>query len=236
MKLQMKLEDAKAEARERAEALDALQRQREREKAMALQEKPPAGTITLEAAGAGGAVFAGNAEGLSPDLHGASWLVEAQHRQAKTEAMEAREVHYKERCVQVSLRRRRDKLMVTVWRAWGGLAVASRRKQDERLSKMAGSIMEAAAREGMLDGGVAATGSKGSPLFSRSSSSAAMPTGKSPLAHQQRSPPPGALFSSIAAYAGGEGSPILGDHSEWWSRFEKKPLPRSAPVDLRAVV
>jgi hypothetical protein len=92
--------------------------------------------------------YSGQAEGLSTQLHGASWLLEATQRQARTDALVEEAEHYRARVVAVCIARRRERTLIAIWRAWGGLVLASRRRQEERLRRMAGSIVAAATVSG----------------------------------------------------------------------------------------
>ena len=181
--LQRRLELAVADGQHKQDELDELQRLREKEIAMH-ETASPSGAHT---GSNGAAVYSGQAEGLSPDVHGAGWLIEARERQAHDEAREATTLHFKERCVALSRARRREKMMLGVWRGWSGLVESTRRRQADKLHKMAGEMLAVAASA--PDGGRRLLGT------------------------------PGAT-----------------DHEEWWIRGTKKPLPRSPPVDVSAVV
>ena len=158
--LQVRLDLATAEAQKKQDALDEVERQREMERATGQGPQPPAvgadeggGAVDggADAAGApqtgsaGAVVYSGQAEGLSPDVHGAGWLVEARDRQARQEALESKTTHFKERCVALSLARRRERMLYAVWRGWSGLVEGTRRRQGEKLTSMAGKMLAAAA-------------------------------------------------------------------------------------------
>ena len=67
--------------------------------------------------------------------------------QARLERLEAEADHYRRRMVGATLRARRQRVLFLVWRGWRGLVTASKRRQGERLARMAGTIVAAAASD-----------------------------------------------------------------------------------------
>ncbi len=80
--------------------------------------------------GMGGFTRASTAQGF-----GVGWLLEPHARQAALEALEAEVEHFRTQMVRERLHRVRHRRLSTIWRAWGGLVEATRRRQAQRLAK-----------------------------------------------------------------------------------------------------
>ena len=222
--LQLQLGLAVQEVHSTQAALEALERQRQREKAMAEAAKPPevmgATSSSVALATGGGcwspsgrtAAFSGNAEGLSVHLHGASWLVEAKERQARAETLEAEAARWKEQIVRVHAGKVRARMQLAVWHAWWGLVAATRKRQAEKLSKMAEQIVQAASGGPAGAKGVLGPGAVGLGGAAVGGANSASPPGRS--------------------------LPKLMDHSEWWERKSptKKTRAPKSPLKLGAMV
>lgn len=158
-----------------------MHQQREREKALGELPKPPASTVVMTPAGlltvpnpyrpaspetpsaadgrSGGSPLAHSPTGVggfavAPTSvgYGAGWLLEQQTRQAKEDALEAQAEHFRGRMLRERLARLRQRQLRLVWQGWLGLLEASRKRQQQRLAKMAGSIVAAHAAEGAKAG------------------------------------------------------------------------------------
>ena len=143
---------------------------------------------------------AGGAEALSPHLHGARWVSEEQDRQALLGRLQSESVHFRERLVALALSRRRERTLVAVWGGWNGLVSAARRRQIERLTKLAGALG--------VDGG---TSPPGSATGAEAALSKPSLNKHSPYMHTHAHAPRGPLGAPLA----------LADVSEWWERSPK---------------